>query len=263
MIATGLERFDPESDYVSDVFTGLRKDGTERNMAVDYARHAVELYQMSESEMAKRFNLHLTRATRYMPNRREAAQKLIQMHKRHGEVVYNVLKHQLEQNAASFIDGSIYESSMISVVGGLQHLESSWKRYANRISNLLSASLPTMCKTHKPEDEPHLQELCDGVLKAHDEDLVREYPFMRWGAVSTKPDWSNEELCLWVEMKYVRKKEDIRPITEDIAADITKYGDNHRRVLYTVYDPIHLIVDERAFSAPIVQHKEMLVHFVR
>lgn len=60
----------------------------------------------------------------------------------------------------------------------------------------------------------------------------REFPFLRWGSTATKPDWSAEEFCLWVELKYVREKSDIPPITEAIAADITNYGDNERRVLH-------------------------------
>jgi hypothetical protein len=123
--------------------------------------------------------------------------------------------------------------------------------------------IPVACKSHKPNDEPHLQEICDGILKANDADLIREFPFMHWSSVSTKPDWSIETLKLWVELKYVRKREDIRPITEAIAADITKYGDNNRYVLYVVYDPSHLIIDEAAFSEQILKRREMLVSFIR
>lgn len=94
-------------------------------------------------------------------------------------------------------------------------------------------------------------------------DLVREFPFMRWSSSLTKPDWSVERLQLWVELKYVRKKADVRPITRAIAEDITKYGDNQRRVLYVVYDPSRIITDEQEFSDPIVSRPAMMVRFVR
>jgi hypothetical protein len=86
---------------------------------------------------------------------------------------------------------------------------------------------------------------------------------MRWGPVSTKPDWSSEELRLWVELKYVRRKADIRPISEDIAADITKYGDNRRRVLFVVYDPKHLVADEKQFAAPVAARDDMYLQVIR
>ena len=81
--------------------------------------------------------------------------------------------------------------------------------------------------------------------------------------MGTKPDWSDEVLGLWVEAKYVRTKKDIVPISEAIAADITKYGDNERRVLYVIYDPHHLILDEQAFSTHILRRDGMMVRFVR
>ncbi len=254
---------DPEFDYVSDVFIGPRKDGPEKNMAVNYARHAIELYRMSEAEMATKFNLELTRAARCYPKPREAAERIIEMHKKHGEAVYSVLQQQLQQHAGRLLEGALEESSMLAVVAGQRHLESSWTRYADRIGQLLATGVPITCKTHKPKNEPHLQEICDGILRAHDGILIREFPFMRWSSSLTKPDWSAEPLRLWVELKYVRTKGAIGPITKAIAEDITKYGDNQRRVLYVVYDPSHFVTDEQAFAEYIMKRPDMLVHFIR
>lgn len=86
---------------------------------------------------------------------------------------------------------------------------------------------------------------------------------MRWGSNATKPDWSNEALCLWVELKYVRDRKDIGRINGDIAEDITKYGDNDRRVLFIVYDPHHLITDETSFMEPLKTRTAMQVAFIR
>jgi hypothetical protein len=149
------------------------------------------------------------------------------------------------------------------MVAGQVHQVPVWRRYADRITELLQAGLPTACRSHKPKNEPHLQEICDGILKGHNGTLVREYPLMRWGSNLTKPDWSAEELGLWVELKYVRKKEDVRPIGAAIAEDITKYGDNERNVLYVIYDLYHVITDEREFAEPILKRPRMQVRFIR
>jgi hypothetical protein len=53
----------------------------------------------------------------------------------------------------------------------------------------------------------------------------------------TKPDWSDESAAVWIELKYIRRSSDVRKATEEIAADITKYGDNERRTLFAIYDP--------------------------
>ena len=107
-------------------------------------------------------------------------------------------------------------------MAGQEHRIPVWQKYADRVTELLQGGLPTACKSHKPENEPHLQQICDGILNAHNGTLVREFPFVRWGSSLTKPDWSVEELRFSVELKYVRKKEDIRKIGAAIAEDITK-----------------------------------------
>jgi REase_DpnII-MboI/Queuosine biosynthesis protein QueC len=264
IFAAGLEDQDSEDDYVVDVFKGERKEGYEKNMAVDYIRHANELARMSEQEMMTKFNLEISRAVRCFPaKQREVAQKLIEMHKRHGRIVQQVLSTQIATSSKNFVVGELPASSMMMCAVGHLHQTSTWIRFAERITSLLERGIPAACNTHKPKDEPHLQEICDGILRANSNDLVREFPFMGWSSSQTKPDWSNEGLSLWVELKYVRRKTDIRQITEDIAADITKYGDNNRNVLYAVYDPSHLIIDEDEFSQPILKRPTMRVSFIR
>jgi hypothetical protein len=263
VVAAGLAEHEAAEDYVCDVFTGRRAKAEERSMAVNYARHGMEMGRMGEEEMAAKFNQQLTRAVRDMPRQAEAAQRLVAMHRRHGETVVSVLQQQVAAHARQLVEGSLEGTSLLGLVAAGLHQVSEWRRYAERIVALLRAGVPTACKTHKPKDEPHLQEICDGILRGQDGDLLREFPFMRWGPVSTKPDWSSEELRLWVELKYVRQKSDIRTISEDIAADITKYGDNRRRVLFVVYDPEHLVTEEKAFAAPMTARSDMYMHFIR
>ena len=32
------------------------------------------------------------------------------------------------------------------------------------------------------------------ILRADDNQLIREFPFLRWGSTATKPDWSARKL---------------------------------------------------------------------
>ena len=187
---------------------------------------------------------------------------MIQMHKRHGESVEKIVIQHLQKNVADLVAGKLAPSCLLALVAGQEHRVPVWRRYADRITDLLQGGLPTACKSHKPKDEPHLQEICDGILTGLDGTLIREFPFMRWGSSLTKPDWSAEELRLWVELKYVRKREDVRQIGAAIAEDITKYGDNERNVLYVVYDPGHLITDQRKFAAPVLKRPTMQIRFL-
>jgi hypothetical protein len=82
----GLLSKDPETDYVSDVFVGPRPKQMDRSIAIDYARHGIELERRSEAEIAATFNAEISRAVRYESKRRESAEALISMYKRHGTI---------------------------------------------------------------------------------------------------------------------------------------------------------------------------------
>lgn len=124
-LAAGQAEHDPWTDYVSDVFVGPRKEGQERNMAVNFARHALELSTMSSDEIGTRFNNELSRAVRSVENRSEAASKLIEMHQRHGETVMRVLEGKLSNHAGDLAKGLLEETSMLAMIAGQKHLKSS------------------------------------------------------------------------------------------------------------------------------------------
>ena len=101
-------------------------------------------------------------------------------------------------------------------------------------------------------------------MRAAGEKLQREFPYARWGLIGTKPDWSDEEINLWIELKFARKKSATPGrISDEIAADITKYGDNGKRVLFVVFDPERLIHNDAEFVEPIMSHRGMKAEVVR
>jgi DpnII restriction endonuclease len=245
------------------VLTGKRDDEADRTMAVSYARHALELAKSSPEDIAEKFNTEIGRAARAFSNPTAASHELINLHLRHGMAVQNVVTDSVSALALDLIEGNIEPTSLLGLVVERQHLASSWKRFCDRISLVLENGLPAACVSKLPDNETHLQQICDGLLRAADHNLIREYPYLRWSSRMTKPDFSEEAKSVWVELKYVRSSSDIRHITEEIAADITKYRDNNRRTLFVVYDPEHLVIDEQSFSADIERHEGNLVKIIR
>jgi hypothetical protein len=263
ILHNGMGKFDPATHYQSDVFTGPRRSGADKNIAVNYVRHAAELKQRTEEQIATEYNTELSRAVRFAPNRGEAAAQLIKMVKRHAAAVCGVLEDQLKLNATALVTKGLEPTSMLAVVCGQERFEASSKRFCKRILETLSLGLPVAFQKEKPANEVRVQEVADALLKAADEELIREFPFVRWSSSLTKPDWSVEALNLFVELKYPRQKSDVRRVTEEIAADITKYGDTSGHTLFVIYDPGHVILNEAEFSAPVVLRSNMQVGFVR
>jgi hypothetical protein len=263
ILAAGLGDSDPATDYEIDVFTGGRDDRLKCNLAVDYVAHAVELHQARPEEIAARYNTELVRAARPLGDVTAAVESLVAVHKRHAEAVCRVVTTQLQQCAKEALLSGLDQTSLLGLVQLNKHKEPPWERLCGRIVDVLRSGLPDACKTHKPENEPHLQEICNGLLNSNEVKLQREFPFLRWAVVMTKPDWSASDVDLLVELKYVRRKVDVRPITRDIAEDIVKYGKNDHRVLFIVYDPHHIVTAEADFAHDVETHQSMILRFVR
>ena len=265
VIAAGAKDADPDEDYAEDVFTGRRKDKYEQGMGVQYVRHGFALAEMSEGQMMKDFNLELSRACRYVGvPAREAAEQFLAMHQRHGASVQKVVTDKLHENLDTYLCGHLEPTSLLAKVGGMEHQKTTWVQLAERIEGMLALALPKMCPPdNRPANEPRLQELCDGILAGEDEEMKREFPFVTWSFATAKPDFSSHEHNLWIEIKYVRDNTPPSKITNDIAADITKYGDNCVNVLYVVYDPEGRIKDKREFAQDIEAHKGMKVAIIR
>lgn len=116
--AAGLQQYDSEDDYVSDVFLGARKDGYEKNMAIDYIRHGLELSRRPEPDLAAIFSTELSRAVRHESRRSDAAEKVITMHKRHGEAVERVLREKVAERSADLVNHTLEPSSLLALAIG-------------------------------------------------------------------------------------------------------------------------------------------------
>jgi hypothetical protein len=121
--AAGLLSYDSGKDYVTDVFLVARQNALERAIAVDYTRHAIELHQRSENELAALFNAELSRAVRYQATRGASAQEIIAMHKRHGELVTRVLVQKVAESAEQLVDGSLDRTCLLALALGQERLK--------------------------------------------------------------------------------------------------------------------------------------------
>ena len=125
MAGAGLLSDDPETDYMSDVFIGPRPKQLDRSIAIDYTRHGVELENQSEAEIAATFNAEISRAVRYQGKRRDTAEALISMYKRHGANVRQVLEEQVRLNAAKLIERNLENTSLLALAIGQKYLPAS------------------------------------------------------------------------------------------------------------------------------------------
>jgi hypothetical protein len=116
VLAAGLGKHDCDMDYVCDVFTSPRKEGYDRNTAVGYTRFARDVAAMSEPEIARKYNMELGRAVRWLPNAGTTAQQFIEMYQRHARVVCGVLDDQIQLHSPEFVAGTVDPTSLLGIV---------------------------------------------------------------------------------------------------------------------------------------------------
>ncbi|MEP3932796.1 hypothetical protein, partial [Rhodopirellula bahusiensis] len=264
VIAADAEAFESESDYAVDVFTGPRQEGYHQNIALGYIRQAKDFFENGAEWIAEEYSDEIFEANRALGGTQKTAQQLCELLFTHGSNVNEVVKKMFAKYAERLFLGNLPPSSLLPLVAGNKHAVDDWVRLSDRITESLKAGLPAACAVNMPKTEPDLQAICDGLLKSAGHELNREFPFALWGIAGTKPDWSSDQSRLWIELKYVRKNSATpTKISDAIASDIIKYGENGVRVLFVVYDPSRLIVNDPKFVDPIEKHHGMRCSVIR
>ena len=122
-LAAGLEDYDLQTDYVSDVFTGPRTDDAEKRnmrMSINYWRHVLELNRMSEQQVLEHFSREVNCAARCLPIAKGAVDKLIQMLKRHAESALHILLNEFARHAQDFLEERLDPLCILAVIGRME-----------------------------------------------------------------------------------------------------------------------------------------------
>jgi 7-cyano-7-deazaguanine synthase in queuosine biosynthesis len=146
VVAAGLQQYDPASDYQVDVFLGPRKDGPEKNMAVDYVRHAIELCHRPEEELGMTFNAEISRAVLWEVDRNKAAKAIVATHKRHGKAVTQVLGQKIAEKATEVLNGTLDGSSLLGLAIRQEHLGTSSPSSRSRTKDESGLLLPDIVR---------------------------------------------------------------------------------------------------------------------
>jgi hypothetical protein len=133
-------------------------------------------------------------------------------------------------------------------------------------SILVSKSLPAAFQTQEAKNERHVQDVGEAVFQAAKEQLQREAPQIPFGAVTTKPDFSDapkETMPLFIEFKYINNRARLNHVQTEMTSRVTVYGDQGAWILFIVYDPKRTITDDDEFMRAFEKHEGVWVGVVR
>jgi 7-cyano-7-deazaguanine synthase in queuosine biosynthesis len=115
VLAAGCETHDPKEIYKVHLLTGTRNDSVDQTMAESYVRTALELHEISELAFFGRYSGECLRACSGFPSLSAdtVAQKVIDLHRRHGREIWNVLNNAVKDHSVELLQGALPPSSLL------------------------------------------------------------------------------------------------------------------------------------------------------
>ena len=259
---------DTSLDYVNDVFIGERKVDINKNVydkgiAVSYMRFAKEINEMDDDKFAFIYGSLISDAAYALKEEYSAIEKIISMHKLHAATVMSVLCSQIVVNHKLLSSGQLSKNSLLNFVIAGEHNQETAGHFIANVSRILAKAIPKAFASMRPRDEAHLQEVSGAALIAAGEMLQREFPYVAWSFSLSKPDFSNELLGIFLELKYLKRGQRPSAITEQIAADLVKYNASERYVLFIIYDPDRVIGDDSVFKSSVSSYPTAYMEIIR
>ncbi|MFZ5552479.1 MAG: hypothetical protein ACOZCO_05130 [Bacteroidota bacterium] len=255
--STELEDYD--ATYDMDISKDSIKDTEGFTHLHDYIFKSFELRDCSQSNFAFEFFNELTDITPYIAgsDNAEKTQAIYDLMKNHSACVDRALGRirAIENLSKPMVKNSIFE-----ILSSRTHLKSSMEVEIEKICGELKQRVPLAFQTQKPSSEKVLNDQIQALLGANGNGYTREFPVLKFGSAKTVPDHA-VDTDLFIEAKYPRNKKSQSQLTDEIAADITKYGEVHK--LFVIYDPERKIANDDEFVDKIDSFKNCKAIIIR
>jgi hypothetical protein len=180
--------------------------------------------------------------------------------------VNGVIEQQIQMHSRDIRRTVLASDCLIRIVASGHHTKDRRIGYVDRLRSLIIKSLPVAFQTQAAKNERHVQDIGDAVFQAAKEQLQRESPQIPFGAVTTKPDFSDNPegmTALFIEFKYIKSRPRLNGINTEMTSRVTVYGDQGVWVLFIVYDPKHTVTNDEKFVGAFEKHEGVWVGLVR
>lgn len=183
---------------------------------------------------------------------------------RHSRAVNEVVEQLMKARLVDLRRGNLDPASLVRLVAAGTHTRDPQLAYVERLRALICSNLPRAFQTRRPRNEREVQDAGDAMLAAAAERLRRELPLIPFAVVSMKPDFSRGgEGGLYLEFKYPRTRARLNAVITEMTSRVVTYRDNGASVLFIVYDPSNVIIDDDAFAQAFSRHENVWVGISR
>ncbi len=263
--AAGLTDHDLVTRYEKDIFKDQLTDGSERTYAENYVRFATDLERIKDPNAF--FEIY-TDLYDCLPDEGDVdsyGRSLWDLYQRHQQTVNQLLERKIQEHSQEIRKGTLPINSLLRLVASGEHMKNTRESFIERLRLLFCENIPIAFQSKQAEDEHQVQDIGETILNTAQEKLRRECPQIPFGAVTTKPDFSEqtETPPLFIEFKFIKERTRLNGVVTEMTSRTTIYRDQGAWVLFIVYDPNRIITNDKKFVEPFENHEGIRVGMVR
>jgi 7-cyano-7-deazaguanine synthase in queuosine biosynthesis len=255
--AACLSEHDLVSRYEKDIFVSPLSEGLQRTHAENYVRFATRLEGIQTPDGLFEAFPELYDCLPENGDVEESGKTIFELFRRHQQAVNGVLENRIQLHSQDIRRASLPLECLIRLVVSGHHTKDRRISYIDRLRSLLTKSIPAAFQTQSAKNERHVQDVGEAIFQAAREQLQREAPQIPFGAVTTKPDFSDApkgSTPLFIEFKYVKSRARLNHIQTEMTSRVTIYRDQGAWILFIVYDPKRTITNDEAFAKDFEKH---------
>jgi 7-cyano-7-deazaguanine synthase in queuosine biosynthesis len=258
-----LSQYDESSSYEKDIFTTELEEGEERTHGENYVRSALKIEKMNDSAFFQQFPELQDSLNSLDGGANKVATEIYSLFKRHSSQVLNVVDLKWKEHGLDYIRNNLPPHCLVSMIAQQYHSKNPVETQAYKLGDILEKSLRYAFQKRRPSNERDVQNQIEAALSAAKERLVREYPYLLYSVVQTKPDFATKDSRLFIEAKYVDDRKELNGIIRDITSRVLIYREQGAQVLFFIFDNGNVILDDDGFSKDIIKHQGIFVKIAR
>lgn len=118
VFATGLEAFEQDVIYSTDVFVGSRSKDRSKQVAIEWTRHARRMAQMTPDKLMNEFGLQISRLIRGHPELpgTEAISRIADLQAKHGKSALIAIENALKYHGGALARGEVPASALLAML---------------------------------------------------------------------------------------------------------------------------------------------------
>lgn len=242
-LTAGVEDYD--AIYDTDILQDSIEDNEGYTHLCDYITMAKNFSEMTAMQFPYDMLNELSDMIDYLSGKTDTdkIQKVYELTQKHSNNILIALK-KIRQNEDIFKPKK--KRTIYSFLDDRVFLRPPVERLIERICEKMNIAIPIAFERAKPTHENVLNDQIHALLKSEQTDYEREFPSIKFAFARTIPDHSFPEYNLLLEAKLLKKNSSKADFTNQIAADIVKYGEAYK--LFLIYDPERKIVDDEDFA---------------